>query len=637
VVEAGNRPQSADVDGDVPVNSSSAESSDGGILLAESVLDRRYRLIGVLSSRGPVTLWRGDDTVLTRPVAVRVVEHVDDDPARREAAQSLLQAAVTSGRLVHPGAASTYDATVTDTENGQVSYVITEWVDGRTLRQLAEEGPLRPEQAAAVVLGAARVIAAAHERGLRHGGLRPGDVIVSSHGTVKVIDLEVGAVLAGIDGTAPADAPQDADAAAAADVQALGGLLYAALTGYWPLAGDTGLRPAPYGTYGRLQSPRQLNHEVPRDLDGITMAALSGEEAGTEPITTAAELIAELEAVTPVEALHDTGLMTFGDEPPGTEAMVGYEGYGPDTSNLPSTAGLAPPGRGGYGRYDYDDDYRDRGYRGNGYGADTRVDQGYGGGYRGGYDDAGYPPPQRGYAPAGPGNGGGPRGGTGPRGGGRAAARQQSSGSGRRPMLIGIAIAVIVVIALAVVLALKLGGDGGGNGAANGPSATATATAGTPISLANADITAFDPPPGGGHENDNALPNLTDNNPSTQWTTEGYNVQASGAQFGGQKSGVGFKVAFSQAVNLKQIVVTVGRIGPVTFELHAATANGDSIGAFPIVGQAQIGQVGQAVTFQVPASAATDQYWVVWLTKLGPDPDNSGKLKGSVSEIKFLS
>ncbi len=270
------------------------QDDHGGPLRAESVLDRRYRLIGVLSSHGPVTLWRGDDTVLTRPVAVLVVEHVHDDPARRKAGHSLLAAAVASGRLVHPGAASTYDASVTDTENGEVSYVITEWADGRTLRQLTQEGPLRPEQAAAVVLGAARVIAAAHERGLRHGGLRPSDVIVSIDGIVKVIDLEIGAVLASLDGTGPASV--SGPEVQAADVRALGGLLYATLTGRWPLPGDAGLPPAPYGTFGRLQSPRQLNHEVPRDLDAATIAALGGEEAGTEPITTAAELISELEA-----------------------------------------------------------------------------------------------------------------------------------------------------------------------------------------------------------------------------------------------------------------------------------------------------------------------------------------------------
>lgn len=625
MVEAGNRPQSADVDGDMTVNASSADGHGDGILLAESVLDRRYRLIGVLSSRGPVTLWRGDDTVLTRPVAVRVVEHVDDDPARSEAAASLLQAAVSSGRLVHPGAASTYDATVTDTENGQVSYVITEWVDGRTLRQLVEEGPLRPDQASAVVLGAARVIAAAHERGLRHGGLRPGDVIVSSHGTVKVIDLEVGAVLAGIDGTAPTETPEDADAVVA-DVRALGGLLYAALTGCWPLPGDTGLPPAPYGTYGRLQSPRQLNHDVPRDLDAITMAALSGEEAGTEPITTASELIAELEAVTPVEALHATGLMTFGDEPSDTEAMVGYEGYGPDTSNLPSTAGFAAPDQDEYDRYgynDYDDGYQGGGRYRDEYPADTQVDRRYGRGYQ----DDGYPPAQRGYPPAG-------GAGTGPRSGSRAA-QGRNGGSGRRPVILLVALAVVIVIGLAVVLALKLGG-GGGNGTADGPSASPTTS--TAAAIAPGAVTAFDPTPGDGSENDSSLPNLTDGNPATQWTTSAYNVQASGAQFGGLgKKGVGFKIQFTQPVHVSSVVITVGTIAPIDFELHAATADGASIDAFPIVGQAQTGQVNKQVTFQVPANQATSQYWVVWLTKLPQDPADPTKTKGSIAEIKFLS
>ncbi|WP_232425242.1 protein kinase family protein [Pseudofrankia inefficax] len=611
------------------VNASPADGHGSGTLLAESVLDRRYRLIGVLSSRGPVTLWRGDDTVLTRPVAVRVVEHVDDDPARRDAAQSLLQAAVSSGRLVHPGAASTYDATVTNTENGQVSYVITEWVDGRTLRQLVEDQPLRPDQASAVVLGAARVIAAAHERGLRHGGLRPGDVIVSGHGTVKVIDLEVGAVLAGIDGTAPVDTPTDADAAAT-DVSALGGLLYAALTGCWPLPGDTGLPPAPYGTYGRLQSPRQLNHAVPRDLDAITMAALSGEEAGTEPITTAAELIAELEAVTPVEALHATGLMTFGDEPSDTEAMTGYEGYGPDTSNLPSTAGFAAPDQDEYDRYgynDYDDGYQDSGRYRDGYPADAQDDRRYGRGYQ----DEGYPPAQRGYA-SGAGSGG-----TGPRAGSRAAVQGRSGGSGRRPMVIVIALAVVIIITLAVVLALKLGG-GGGNGAQNGPSASPTASTATAIDASKFGITAFDPSPGDGSENDNLLPNLKDGNPATQWTTSKYNVQTSGAQFGGLgKKGVGFKIQLSQPAHVSSVVITIGTIGPIDLELHAAAANGDSIAAFPIVGRAQTGQANQQVTFQVPPNQATAQYWVVWLTKLPLDPDDATKTKGSIAEIKFLS
>jgi hypothetical protein len=630
VVEAGNRPPSAaaganDASGhwsgpggtaaDVHGDLAGSAVPGHGILLAESILDRRYRLIGVLSSRGPVTLWRGDDTVLTRPVAVRVVEH-SDDAGRREAAQSLLNAAVSSGRLVHPGAASTYDATVTTTDSGQVSYVITEWVDGRTLAQLVEEAPLRPEQAAAVVLGAARVIAAAHERGLRHGGLRPGDVIVSSHGTVKVVDLEVGAVLARLDGDGPAtgaEAGTESD-----DVRALGGLLYAALTGCWPLGGDTGLPTAPYGTYGRLQSPRQLNHAVPRDLDAITMAALHGEDQADDPIASAAVLIAELEAVTPVEALHDTGLMAFGDEPPRTEAMLGY---GPDTEGLQSTSGFAAPAADDYG---YDDEYDEAGpyqgdYRSQGY--DQGYDQG-GYGYRQrGYADEEYPPAPRGYSP-------GP-GGQGPRGGRTAAGQPRPS---RRPMVIGVVLAIVLVVIVASILAVKLGG-GNGTGAHNGPTASAPPTTGTPISLANVPISVFNP--GFGDQNQGQLKYLTDGDPSTQWTTDGYNLQASGAQFGGLKKGVGFKVAFPQAVRPTQVVITIGTMGPLTFELHAAAADGSTIDAFPKIGQ-YTGQAGQQVPIQIPAGTSA-QYWVVWLTELPHDPTNSTKLKGAIAEIKFLS
>jgi hypothetical protein len=635
VVEAGNRPPAAeagasdasghwsggaaaDVDSDLAGSAVPGDAGAGGILLAESVLDRRYRLIGVLGSRGPVTLWRGDDTVLTRPVAVRVVEH-SDEAGRREAAQSLLNAAVSSGRLVHPGAASTYDATVTTTDSGQVSYVITEWVDGRTLAQLVEEAPLRPEQAAAVVLGAARVIAAAHERGLRHGDLRPGDVIVSSHGTVKVVDLEVGAVLARLDGDRPttgAEADTESE-----DVRALGGLLYAALTGCWPLGGDTGLPTAPYGTYGRLQSPRQLNHAVPRDLDAITMAALHGEDQADDPIASAAVLIEELEAVTPVEALHDTGLMAFGDEPPRTEEMLGY---GPDTEGMQSTSGFAAPAPDGY-RYgdEYDDagpyqgEYRDQGYDQGGYGYGQRgyADEEY----PRGYADEEYP---RGYPP-------GP-GGQGPRGGRTAAGQPRPN---RRPMIIGGVLAVVLVVIVASILAVKLGG-GNGTGAHNSPTASAPATAGTPINLTDSMLTVFNP--GYGVQNDGMLPNLIDGNPSTQWTTDGYNLQASGAQFGGLKKGVGFKVTFPQAVHPSQVVITIGTMGPLTFELHAAPADGSTIDAFPEVGQPNTGNASQQVAIPIPAGLSA-QYWVVWLTHLPQDPTNSAKLKGAIAEIKFLS
>jgi hypothetical protein len=636
VVEAGNRPQSADVDNDVTMNASTGGASPvTSTLLAESVLDRRYRLIGVLSSRGPVTLWRGDDTVLTRPVAVRVVEHVDDDPNRRAAAQALLSAAVSSGRLVHPGAASTYDATVTTTDAGQVSYVITEWVDGKTLRQLAAEGPPRPDQAAAVVLGASRVLAAAHERGLHHGGLRPGDVIVSGHGTVKVIDLEVGGVLAELDGTG-AGSGSAADAAAA-DVRALGGLLYAALTGTWPLPGDTGLPAAPTGPDGRPLSPRQVDRSVPRDLDAIAMASLGGDGLVGAPITTAEELIAELEAVTPVEALHDTGLMTFGDAgPASTEALpTGFGMDGPNTADYPSTDGYAADGYparddgyrgsgsrredtayapGGYGGYP-DDRYDDGGRSGYGDRDRYRDD-----GYRGG--DA-YPPTQRaaGYAAGAGGQGRGPD----PRhGGGR-----PRQGRGRGPLLITVAVVVVVLLVVGLVLARQLGGNGGGGGPDN---PTTSPSASTAAALTPAGVVIFDPPPGDGKENDGDVGSVIDGNQSTGWTTQSYEAPP---PFGGLKNGVGFRVAFTQPVLPSDVVVTVGTLGPVTFELHAGDNDAQDIGAYQLVGAATTGQASQASTIQIPSDAKAAKYWVLWLTNIPLGAD--GKTRGGIAEIQFRS
>jgi serine/threonine protein kinase len=628
VVEGGNRPQAADVDNDVTTSTPAGPdgtSSPGATLPAESVLDRRYRLLTLVGSRGPVTLWRGDDNVLARPVAVRVVEHAAEDSDRERAARMLLAAAVNSGRLVHPGAASTYDATVTTAETGRVSYVVAEWVDGKTLRQLATEGPLRPEKAGAVVLGAARVIAAAHERGIHHGDLHPGEVIVSGHGTVKVINLEVGAVLAALDGGRPAHdgaagaddrpAPDDESAgrtaeepeptrvtAEADDVRALGALLYAGLTGHWPLPGDRGLPPAPTGPHGRVRTPRQVRPDIPRDLDAITVATLAGDGTAGAPITTAGEFVAELEAVTPVEAVHDTGLMSFGDGPMDTEAMAtsDYGAGGPPTAGYGATADFGPtsgyPSTSGYVEpADYPPGPRRS---------------------QPGYPDAGYPPAGPGRRP--PVQHGGAR-------GARPAPGRRSAGWTARLPWVALAVAVALVAVAAVVLTRDKD-----KGATPGSSPAPTVSAGSPIT--NFTVGSFDPQGQGDRlENPGKVRLATDGNPGTAWDTEGYNTQ----QFGGLKQGVGLRFEFSGPVRPSQVSVTMGSLGPVVFELRAGDVSGNDINAYQTVGQPQTGSAGGTVAVSVPAGAAAHRYWVLWLTQLPPGQD--GRFKGSIAEVQFRS
>ncbi len=247
------------------------------------LLDGRYQLQQHVSDRGEVQLWRGEDRVLARQVAIRLL--IDDGlPTALESTRQLLDAARRSGQLVHNGAASTYDATTTDADGLALAYVVSEWVHGISLLDLLRDGPLVPQRAASVLLSVSRVIAAAHAVGVTHGDLHPGDVIITSHGLIKVLDLETRGALGH---RTPAERRSS-------DITGLGALLYASLTGKWPLGGGRGLPPAEVDASGFCRTPRQLRAGVPRELDALAMAALV---ASDHPQPSAMEMVHALELI----------------------------------------------------------------------------------------------------------------------------------------------------------------------------------------------------------------------------------------------------------------------------------------------------------------------------------------------------
>ena len=256
------------------------------------LLDGRYQLQRHISDRGQLQLWQGEDQVLARSVAMRLL--IDDGSAEAgESIRELLGAARRSGQLVHNSAASTYDATTTDADGLALAYVVSEWVTGISLLDLLRDGPLLPERAAAIELAVARVVAAAHSVGVTHGDLHPGDVIITSHGLVKVLDLEMRAALGE---RTPAERRSR-------DVTGLGALLYASLTGRWPLGAGRGLPAAEFSGSGGVRTPRELRAGVPRELDALTMSAL-GSEVTRQPDVpehrqpTAEELVESLLMIT---------------------------------------------------------------------------------------------------------------------------------------------------------------------------------------------------------------------------------------------------------------------------------------------------------------------------------------------------
>jgi hypothetical protein len=231
------------------------------------VLASRYRLDELVLTDASVghALWRGTDSLLNRPVAIEL--RVPGGAA----AEEMLRAAVTAGRIVHPCVVGVYDAV----DEGDRAFVVREWVEGRSLRDTVREGPIAPGRAAAIARTTADALASIHASGHTHGNLHPGTILLGADDEITLTDLRL-----------------DPDSTPQADVRAIGGLLYTALTTAWPHElppADTGLADA-VRVDGRLLSPRQVRAGIPGYLDALTMDLLDP----AVPAPPAAELAAEL-------------------------------------------------------------------------------------------------------------------------------------------------------------------------------------------------------------------------------------------------------------------------------------------------------------------------------------------------------
>ena len=245
----------------------------------------RYRLEAPIASGGMATVWRAVDTVLTRPVAVKVLHaHLAADP---EFVARFRREAVAAARLAHPSIVAIYD-TSDDPEA-----IIMELVDGRTLRdELDARGFLPAAEAVSVASSICQALDVAHKAGIVHRDVKPANVLLSSGGQLKVADFGIAkaARAAGEDdlpdltamgrmvGTAKYLAPEQVSGGevdARTDVYAVGAVLYEMLCGRAPFGGDNDLAVATARLYGPPQRPRAVLRTVPPRLDEIVMKALA--------------------------------------------------------------------------------------------------------------------------------------------------------------------------------------------------------------------------------------------------------------------------------------------------------------------------------------------------------------------------
>ncbi|MFE9631699.1 protein kinase family protein [Streptomyces sp. NPDC006463] len=245
-------------------------------------LARRYRLEECVTRVDGFSSWRAMDEKLRRAVGVHLI------PADHPRARSVLAAARSSALLGDPRFVQVLDAV----EENDLVYVVHEWLpDATELTALLAAGPLEPHEAYQLVSQISQAMSAAHREGLAHLRLTPSAILRTSTGQYRIRGLAVNAALRGI----TSETPQRAD------TEAIGALLYAALTQRWPYENDAyGLTGLPKGV--GLIAPDQVRAGVHRGLGELAMRALANDGATAsrqEPACTTPEELAKAVAAMP--------------------------------------------------------------------------------------------------------------------------------------------------------------------------------------------------------------------------------------------------------------------------------------------------------------------------------------------------
>jgi len=277
------------------------------------VLLDRYEVGRLLGAGGMAEVFEGRDRLLARRVAIKVLQaQFVRDPSflirfKREA-----QAAAS---LSHPNIVGVYD---TGSEDG-THFIVMEYVDGRTLKEVIRaEGPLYPERAAEICADVCSALAAAHARGLIHRDIKPGNVMLTPDGKVKVMDFGIARATtsetitqtAAVVGTAQYISPEQAQGQTVdyrSDLYSVGCCLYEMLTGTVPFTGATPVAIAYRHVREDPAPPRVHNPDVPPPLEAICLKAMA--KLPDNRYQTAAELHEDLERFRSGQPVLATPLM----------------------------------------------------------------------------------------------------------------------------------------------------------------------------------------------------------------------------------------------------------------------------------------------------------------------------------------
>ncbi|MDK1473255.1 Stk1 family PASTA domain-containing Ser/Thr kinase [Streptomyces sp. 549] len=330
-------------------------------------LGGRYELGQVLGRGGMAEVHLGHDTRLGRTVAVKTLR---TDLARDPSFQARFRReAQSAASLNHPAIVAVYDTGEDYVDGISIPYIVMEYVDGSTLRELLHSGrKLLPERSMEMCIGILQALEYSHRNGIVHRDIKPANVMLTRTGQVKVMDFGIARAMgdsgmtmtqtAAVIGTAQYLSPEQArgeQVDARSDLYSAGCLLYELLTVRPPFVGDSPVAVAYQHVREEPQPPSTFDPEITPEQDAIVLKALAKDR--DYRYQSADEMRADIEAcldgqpVGATAAMGAVGYGAYGGQDRPTQALRTQD---PQTSML-------PPTRDDDGSYGYDETRAGRG------------------------------------------------------------------------------------------------------------------------------------------------------------------------------------------------------------------------------------------------------------------------------------
>lgn len=255
------------------------------------MLSGRYRIDELIGRGGMASVYRGYDLTLGRQVAIKILSRdLAGDNAFRTRFRLEAQAA---SRMAHPAIVRVYDAgedaeTQPDGSVRPVPFIVMELVHGRLLKDIISSGPVPVPDAVRYVDGILEALEYSHRAGVVHRDIKPGNVMVTDAGQVKVMDFGIARAVSdssstvaettAIIGTAAYFSPEQAKGEpvdSRADLYSAGVVLYELLAGRPPFRGESPVAVAYQHVSETPLPPSEINDTVPRALDTVALRALA--------------------------------------------------------------------------------------------------------------------------------------------------------------------------------------------------------------------------------------------------------------------------------------------------------------------------------------------------------------------------